>query len=47
MNEMAYEWASVEYRNGRGYYDHIGGNRAHISRVELAKVLNQVKEAWA
>ena len=46
MNEMAYEWASVEYRNGRGYYDHVGGNRAHISRTELAQVLQDVREAW-
>lgn len=46
MNEMAREWASVEYRNGRGYYDHVGGNRAHITRVELLKVLRQVKANW-
>lgn len=47
MNEMAYEWAAIEYRNGRGYYDGYSGNRASISRYELAQVLNQVKEAWA
>lgn len=46
MNDMAKEWASVEYRNGRGYYDHIGGNRAHISRKELEAVLRQIKNDW-
>ena len=46
MNDMAKEWASIEWRNGRGYYDHIGGNRAHISRAELAKVLKSIKADW-
>ena len=46
LNEMAKEWASIEYRNGRGFYDHIGGNRAHISRQELAAVLRQIKQDW-
>lgn len=46
MNEMAFEWASVEYRNGRGYYDHVGGNRAHVSRLELKQVLREIKEDW-
>ena len=46
MNEMAKEWASIEYRYGRGYYDGIGGNRAHTSRVELSTVLQEVKAAW-
>ena len=46
MDEMAKEWASVEYRNGRGFYDHVGGNRAHISRLELKQVLKEIKEDW-
>ena len=46
MDEVAREWASVEYRNGRGFYDHIGGNRAHISRLELKQVLREIKEDW-
>ena len=46
MNEMAKEWASIEYRNGRGFYDHIGGNRAHITRAELSSVLQEVKASW-
>ena len=46
MNDMAKEWASIEWSNGRGYYDHIGGNRAHISRAELAKVLKSIKADW-
>jgi len=46
LNEIAKEWASIEYRNGRGYYDHIGGNRAHITRAEMSAVLQQVKTAW-
>jgi len=40
LDGLAMEWASVEYRNGRGYYDHIGGNRAHITRNEAATALN-------
>jgi hypothetical protein len=46
MDEMAREWASVEYRGGRGFYDHVGGNRAHISRLELKQVLKEIKEDW-
>jgi hypothetical protein len=46
LNELAKEWASIEYRNGRGFYDHIGGNRAHVKRSELASVLKQVKASW-
>lgn len=46
LNEMAREWASIEYRYGRGYYDHVGGNRAHISRSEVSSVLREIKEAW-
>ena len=37
---LAKEWASVEYRNGRGYYDGIGGNRAHVTRYEATIALN-------
>ena len=46
MNDMAKEWASIEWRNGRGFYDHVGGNRAHISRAELSEVLQKVKKDW-
>lgn len=46
LNELAKEWASIEYRRGRGFYDHIGGNRAHISRVELQAVLQDIKSSW-
>ena len=46
LNELAKEWASVEYRNGHGYYDHIGGNRAHISRTEAWEVLQGIKRTW-
>lgn len=40
LDDLAREWASVEYRYGRGYYDHIGGNRASISRSEAITALN-------
>ena len=43
LDDLAREWASVEYRSGRGYYDHIGGNRAHITRAEAAETLNEVR----
>lgn len=46
LNDMAKEWASIEYRAGRGFYDHVGGNRAHITRAELTKVLKEIKQAW-
>ena len=46
LDELAKEWASVEYRNGRGFYDHIGGNRAHVSRTEAWEVLQGIKRTW-
>jgi len=46
LNELAKEWASIEYRNGRGYYDGYGGNRAHITRAELSTVLQNIKDTW-
>ena len=46
LNELAKEWASVEYRYGRGYYDHIGGNRAKISRAKAAEVLEELRETF-
>ena len=46
LNELAKEWASIEYRNGRGYYDHIGGNRAKISRIKVSVVLQDIKGTW-
>jgi len=46
LNELAKEWASIEYRNGRGYYDHVGGNRAHITRKEAWEVLQTIKQGW-
>lgn len=46
LDELAREWASVEYRNGRGYYDHIGGNRASISRLEAWEVLQNIRKPW-
>lgn len=46
MNDLAREWASIEYRYGRSYYAGIGGNRAHISRRELERVLRSVRASW-
>lgn len=46
LDGLAREWASVEYRYGRGYYDHIGGNRAKITRQEAWKALQNVKKSW-
>jgi len=45
LDELAREWASVEYRNGYSYYSY-GGNRAKISRAQAAKVLQEVKSTW-
>ena len=41
LDALAKEWASVEYRGGSGYYDSIGGNRAHITRHEATVALNK------
>lgn len=46
LNELAKEWASIEYSHGRGFYDHIGGNRAHVSRAEVSAVLQTIKDSW-
>lgn len=46
LDELAKEWASVEYRNGRGFYDHVGGNRAHIARMEAWETLQTIKQGW-
>lgn len=43
LDEMAKEWASVEYRSGRGFYDHIGGNRASITRAEVSTILQTIR----
>ena len=45
LNELAKEWASIEYRYGRSYYS-VGGNRAKISRAEVSTVLQEIKSAW-
>lgn len=46
LRGLAKEWASVEYFGwgGRGYYNHIGGNRAHISWEDAAAALKKVRE---
>ena len=45
LRGLAKEWASVEYFGwgGRGYYNHIGGNRAHISWEDAASALKEVR----
>ena len=49
LRELAKEWASVEYfgyGRGRGYYNHVGGNRAHVTWRQAAHVLNQVRDSY-
>lgn len=46
LNDLAKEWASIEYRNGRGFYDHIGGNRAKITREAAMQVIEQLREEY-
>lgn len=46
LDELAREWASIEYRSGRGYYDHVGNNRAHISRGEVTKAILAARTAY-
>ena len=45
LDDIAREWASVEYRNGRSYYSR-GGNRAKISRAAVAEMLRNIKSTW-
>jgi len=46
VDALAREWACVEYRSGRGYYDGYGGNRASISRHEVVLMLQNIKDSW-
>ena len=46
VDQMAKEWASIAYRGGRSYYAGRGGNRAHISRQEVAIALRNVKSQF-
>ena len=45
LDDIAREWASVEYRNGRSYYRR-GGNKAKITRAQVAEVLREIKSTW-
>ena len=45
LDELAREWASVAYRNGRSYYS-TAGNRAKITRAKASQVLQLVKDKW-
>ena len=45
LNELAKEWASIEYRYGRSFYS-VGGNRAKIKRSEVSTVLQKIKTTW-
>ena len=45
LNELAKEWASIEYRYGRSFYS-VGGNRAKITRAEVSTVLQNIKSSW-
>jgi hypothetical protein len=46
VDDLAREFASVEFAGGSGYYDHIGNNRATISREKAASALLAVREKW-
>ena len=46
LNDLAKEWASIEYRWGRSYYGY-GGNRAHVSRAEVSRVIQAARAAYA
>ena len=46
IDELSREWASVEYRYGASYHAGIGGNRAKITRAQVAKVLRELKATW-
>ena len=43
LDDLAKEWASIEFRGGRTYYGGIGGNAAHISRAETSAVIRSVR----
>lgn len=46
INAIAREWASVEYTNGRGYYDYQSGNKASITRQSVKQTLIKIKNEW-
>ena len=43
LDELAKEWAGIEYANGRGYYDGYNGNKASISRGVVRVVMKAVR----
>lgn len=44
LDEMAFEWASVAWRDGASFYSSTGGNRASITRHEAALALNRARD---
>lgn len=47
QNALAYEFASFADPTGRGKYDGVGGNRAHIGPQTSGKVLDQMRTTYA
>ena len=43
LDDLAREWASVEFRKGTSYYQGRGGNKAHISRADAKVVLEKIR----
>jgi len=46
LDDLAKEWASIEHRNGRGYHDNVGGNRAHIKRSDVRDALMKMRDYY-
>ena len=44
IDELAQEFASIEYRNGRSYYDKDGVNKASISRDRARAALMSARK---
>lgn len=41
-DELAMEWAGVEYREGRGFYDGYNGNKAKVKRSVVEEVMQAI-----
>jgi hypothetical protein len=44
--ELAKEFAAVEYKSGRGFYDGIHGNKAKITQSQVRKALIHLRKSW-
>lgn len=44
-DKLSMEWAALPYNTGRSYYDGNNGNRSHVSREEVMRILKGIPKA--